>query len=56
LGCAQAECGKWQCEAEIKEETKATTRCIPLEQLGGPGTCIHCGKLASEVAIFAKSY
>jgi len=49
-------CGERQCEAEIKEETKATTRCIPLEQSGGSGVCIHCGKPASEVAIFAKAY
>jgi prolyl-tRNA synthetase len=49
-------CGDRQCEAEIKEETKATTRCIPLEQPGGSGVCIRCGQLAQEVAIFAKAY
>jgi prolyl-tRNA synthetase len=49
-------CGERQCEAEIKEETKATTRCIPLEQPGGSSVCIHCGKPAQEVAIFAKAY
>jgi len=49
-------CGDKQCEAEIKEDTKATTRCIPLEQPGGSGKCIHCGKPASEIAIFAKAY
>jgi prolyl-tRNA synthetase len=49
-------CGERQCEAEIKDETKATTRCIPLEQPGGAGVCVHCGKPASEIAIFAKAY
>lgn len=49
-------CGERQCEAEIKEETKATTRCIPLDQPGGSGTCIHCGQPAQEVAIFGKAY
>ena len=49
-------CGDAQCEAEIKEDTKATTRCIPLEQPGGSGTCVHCGKPATEMAIFAKAY
>ncbi len=49
-------CSDRECEAQIKEETKATTRCIPLEQPGGAGTCIHCGKPASEKAIFAKAY
>ena len=49
-------CGEHVCEAAIKEETKATTRCIPLEQPGGSGACIHCGQPAQEVAIFAKAY
>jgi prolyl-tRNA synthetase len=49
-------CGERQCEAEIKEETRATTRCIPLEQPGGTGLCVHCGQPAQEVAIFGKAY
>ncbi|HEY0704964.1 MAG TPA: proline--tRNA ligase [Candidatus Acidoferrales bacterium] len=49
-------CGNADCEANIKEETKATMRCIPLEQPGGSGKCIHCGQAASEKAIFAKAY
>jgi prolyl-tRNA synthetase len=49
-------CGSHQCEATIKEETKATMRCIPLEQPGGAGQCIHCGAAAKEMAIFARAY
>jgi len=49
-------CGDSECEAQIKEETKATTRCIPLDQPGGEGTCIHCGKGATEKALFGKAY
>jgi prolyl-tRNA synthetase len=49
-------CGGGDCEAKIKEETKATMRCIPLEQSGGSGLCIYCGQAASEKAIFAKAY
>jgi prolyl-tRNA synthetase len=49
-------CGDPACEAKIKDETKATTRCIPLEQTGGTGSCIFCGKPATEKAIFARSY
>src|SRR2546426_2572624 len=49
-------CGDGACETQIKEETKATTRNIPLEQPGGSGRCIHCGKPATERAIFAKAY
>jgi prolyl-tRNA synthetase len=49
-------CGDAQCEAKIKEETRATMRCIPLEQAGGSGKCVHCGKSAREQAIFARAY
>jgi prolyl-tRNA synthetase len=49
-------CGERECEGQIKEDTKATTRCIPLEQPGGEGVCIRCGKPAKEKAIFAKAY
>jgi prolyl-tRNA synthetase len=49
-------CGSSECEANIKEETKATMRCIPLEQPGGSGRCIHCGLTAKEKAIFARAY
>src|SRR6266705_3580316 len=44
--------GDGACETQIKEETKATTRNIPLEHPGGSGPCIHCGKPATERAIF----
>jgi len=49
-------CGRGDCEAKIKEETRATMRCILLEQTGGPGTCVHCGEPAVEQAIFARAY
>ena len=49
-------CGNADCEASIKEETKATMRCIPLDQPGGSGECIHCGQPSQEKAIFAKAY
>lgn len=49
-------CGDPECEAKIKDETKATTRCIPLEQNPGQGACIVCGKPATEKAIFGRAY
>ena len=50
-------CGEAECETQIKEETKATTRCIPLDgQPAEPGLCIHCGQPATEKAVFAKAY
>jgi prolyl-tRNA synthetase len=49
-------CGDSKCEEEIKEATKATLRCIPIEQSGGTGSCIFCGKLSKERAVFGKAY
>ncbi len=49
-------CGEVACEDKIKDDTKATTRCIPLDQPGEGGNCIVCGKSAEEIAIFARAY
>ena len=49
-------CGSRECEARIKEETKATARCIPFDRDNKPGKCIHCGKESKEKVIFAKAY
>ena len=43
-------------EAKIKEDTKATLRCIPLAQPGGKGRCIYSGEETTEKAYFAKAY
>jgi prolyl-tRNA synthetase len=49
-------CGDDACEAKVKDETKGTTRCIPLEQERGNGVCIVCGKPATEKVIFGRAY
>jgi prolyl-tRNA synthetase len=49
-------CGDPECEAKVKDETKATTRCIPLDQEPGNGACIVCGKAATEKAIIGRAY
>ena len=49
-------CGSAECEARVKEDTKASTRCIPLEQSKGEGTCIVCGSPSKTKVIFARSY
>jgi prolyl-tRNA synthetase len=49
-------CGDAACEARVKDDTKATTRCIPLDQPGGSGECIVCGKPASQKVYFARAY
>lgn len=43
-------------EAKIKEETKGTVRCIPLEQPGGQGKCIYSGEPANQQVLFAVAY
>ncbi|HKY84046.1 MAG TPA: proline--tRNA ligase [Anaerolineales bacterium] len=49
-------CGEADCEAVIKEDTKASSRVIPIDQPGGQGVCIRCGRPARERAIFSRSY
>ena len=49
-------CGSAECEAKIKEETRATMRCIPFDQPAEAGVCVYCGKPAAERAIFARAY
>lgn len=49
-------CGSGECEAKVKEDTKATTRCIPMDQPGGSGECVVCGKPAREKVYFARAY
>jgi len=49
-------CGRKECEAKIKEDTKATSRCIPFEQPGGSGRCIVCGEKADQKVYFARAY
>ncbi len=49
-------CGDSACEAKVKEDTKATVRCIALEQPGGTGKCIACGEVAEEKVYFARAY
>ncbi len=48
--------GEADVEAVIKEETGATIRCIPLDQIKEDGKCIKSGKPSTGRVIFAKSY
>ena len=43
-------------ETKIKEETKATIRCIPLDASEEKGTCIYSGQPSSKRVLFAKAY
>ena len=49
-------CGGADCESAIKDETKATNRCIPIEQPEEKGACIYCGQPAIERVYFARAY
>jgi len=49
-------CEREECEIKIKEETKATTRCLPLEFNEEKGKCIYCQNEARRRWIFAQSY
>lgn len=48
--------GTTETENKIKEKTKATIRCIPLEKSKVMGKCIITGKQSKDKVIFAKSY
>jgi prolyl-tRNA synthetase len=43
-------------EEQIKKETKATIRCIPLDTDNEAGTCIVTGKVSARKVLFAKAY
>jgi len=48
--------GSADTEDRIKEETKATIRCIPLDQKIEEGSCIYSGKPSKGRVLFAKAY
>jgi prolyl-tRNA synthetase len=49
-------CGDADCEAKIKQETKATVRVIPLEGEARAGSCIRCGRPSEREVYFAQAY
>lgn len=48
--------GSREDEERIKDETKATIRCLPLDTPEGKGRCFFTGDETERVAIFAKAY
>jgi prolyl-tRNA synthetase len=48
--------GTSETEAIIKEETKATIRCIPFDSVEEQGQCILTGKPSNRRVLFALSY
>jgi prolyl-tRNA synthetase len=49
-------CGSAPCEAQIKAETQATIRNMPIDAVVPAGTCIRCDAPATAEAWFAKAY
>lgn len=48
--------GTAETEQKIKEETKATIRCIPINNVKENGKCIYTGKASVQRVIFARAY
>ena len=48
--------GTPETEQKIKEETKATIRCIPLSNQLKKGSCIYSGNPSTQKVLFAKAY
>ena len=48
--------GTMETEEKIKNETKATIRCIPLDLDNEPGECMVTGKPSTRKVLFAKAY
>jgi prolyl-tRNA synthetase len=49
-------CGDAACEAKIKAENQAVSRCFPLAQTAGEGMCICGERKATHRAYFARAY
>lgn len=48
--------GSTEDEKRIQDETKATIRCIPLDQPGTVGKCFYTGKETTQQVIFSRAY
>ncbi len=49
-------CGDLACELKIKEDTTATSRCMPFGAEPIDGKCVCCGKPATKLVIWGKAY
>ncbi len=49
-------CGEEACELKIKEDTTATSRCMPFEQESVSTHCVCCGKPAKTLVYWGKAY
>lgn len=49
-------CGDTSCEEKIKEDTTATSRCMPFEQETLSDRCVCCGRPAKKMVYWGKAY
>ena len=49
-------CGDEACEIKIKEDTTATSRCMPFVQEEISDTCVCCGRAAHKLVYWGKAY
>ena len=49
-------CGDKECELKIKEDTQATSRCMPFEQAELSDKCVCCGRPAKHMVVWGKAY
>ena len=49
-------CGDQACEDKIKEDTTATSRCMPFEQEHLSDVCVCCGRPAKKMVYWGKAY
>jgi prolyl-tRNA synthetase len=50
-------CGRRGCELQVKEDSSATIRCLPLDEASpGPDDCACCGRPAVTAAVWAQAY
>ena len=49
-------CGNTACETKVKDETKATIRCLPFEADKEKGSCFVCGAPSEQRVVWARAY
>jgi prolyl-tRNA synthetase len=50
-------CGRSECELQVKDDSSATIRCLPLKSnRNNPGACVCCGRPAVTQAVWAQAY
>ncbi len=49
-------CGDPACEAAVKDETRNTIRCVPMDWDAEEGVCAYCGSASERKVVYAQAY